>query len=132
MAQKRYINTSFWTDNYVLDKLSPDARYVFLYLLTNPNTNIAGKYEISLRQMAFQTGYDDAMLLKMLGRLEKDEKLIYRGGWIVLLNWEKHQGKSPQVLEGIKRINESLPSWLQDLIKEAESGQTTMLNTLEV
>lgn len=131
MAQRRYINTSFWTDNYVVEKLSPDSKYLFLYLLTNPNTNIAGKYEISLRQMAFQTGYDDVMLLKMLGRLEKDEKLFYRNGWMVLHNWEKHQGKSPQVLEGIKRINDSLPDWLKDLIKEVESGQRSLLDSIE-
>lgn len=131
MAQKRYINTSFWKDGYVVT-LDPTEKFIFLYLLTNPQTNIAGIYEITLREIAFDTGYDDEMVKKILMRFERDNKVVYRGGWMILRNWEKHQSGSPKVETGIKRIKDSLPDWLQDLLKELKAGQRTLLNELEI
>ena len=67
MAKNRYIDTKFWTDTYITN-LDPIEKLLFLYALTNPHTNIAGIYEISIKQIAFDTGIDKEMVEKIFQR----------------------------------------------------------------
>jgi hypothetical protein len=91
MADKRRsVNTAFWDDEYV-GQLDPSEKLLFLYLLTNPLTNIAGVYPIQLRRIAFDTGFDQEMVKKILGRFAADGKAFYEVGWIVLKNFLKNQ-----------------------------------------
>ena len=59
MAIYRNISLSFWTDQKVEDDFTPEDKYMYLYLLTNPYTNIIGCYEISVKQISRQTGYNE-------------------------------------------------------------------------
>lgn len=127
MASNRFISTNFWKDTYVID-LDPIEKILFLYLLTNPNTNIAGIYEISLRQIAFDTGIDKDMVAKILERFERDKKLQYRNGWMALNNWIKHQSINPKVALGIERIIDDLPEWLRNELLEPDDPQLSLLN----
>lgn len=113
MSKNRFIDTKFWSDNFVVE-LNPLEKYLFLYLLTNEHTNIAGIYEIPLRTMAFETGIDKEMLEKMLKVLK--EKVEYKNGWLWIKNFEKHQRArgNPNISKGIENIKNSLP----DKVKE--------------
>lgn len=113
MAQKRYVSSNFWKDNYIAD-LDPSEKLVFLYLLTNPQANLAGIYEITIREMAFDTGYDKDMIVKILARFEKDDKILHKKGWIVMKNWLKHQSLNPNMKTGVDRVMEALPDWLKE------------------
>lgn len=42
MATYRQIYISFWSDTKVCDDFSPEDKYFYIYLLTNPHTNICG------------------------------------------------------------------------------------------
>ncbi|MCK4377687.1 MAG: hypothetical protein KAV97_05700 [Actinomycetia bacterium] len=53
----RYIQCRFWQEPGV-ETWSIDEKYFYLYLLTNPNTTQCGVYNISIRRMSFNTGYD--------------------------------------------------------------------------
>ena len=55
MAIYRSIQMSFWTDSKVVDEFTPEDRYFYLYLFTNPHTNLAGCYELSLKQASVET-----------------------------------------------------------------------------
>ena len=57
MAIYRTVSMSFWTDNKVTDDFTPEDRYFYLYLFTNPHTNLCGCYEISIKQIANEMGY---------------------------------------------------------------------------
>ena len=127
MAQKRYVSSNFWKDNYIAD-LDPSEKLVFLYLLTNPLANLAGIYEITIREMAFDTGYDKDMIQKILARFERDEKIMHKKGWIVMKNWLKHQSLNPNMRTGVDKILEGLPKWLQD---ELKSGKQQALLDVE-
>jgi len=70
MAIYRTIHISFWTDTKVAVDFTPKERYFYLYLLTNPHTNIAGCYEISVKQIAAETGLNRAEVERLLDRLE--------------------------------------------------------------
>lgn len=121
MAQNRYVSTYFWKDNYVVD-LDPIEKLLFIYLLTNPNTNIAGAYEINVRQIAFDTGIDKDMVLKIINRFEHDNKLTYCKGYIIIRNWIKHQQLNPNVIKGIDRALNLLPEYFDSYMLTDDEG----------
>lgn len=51
----RMIDTATWDDPWFAD-LDPDAKLVFIYLITNRRSTAAGAFEITIRAMAFETG----------------------------------------------------------------------------
>ena len=96
MAKQRYINTKFWRDSYIED-LDPIEKLLFLYLLSNPDTNISGIYEIPLKIIAVDTGIEKSMVKKLLDRFEQDEKIMYRDGWVAFKNFTLHQTINPKI-----------------------------------
>jgi hypothetical protein len=112
MATLRSVNTEFWTDEYIAE-LSRDAKLLFLYFLTNPLTNITGAYKIGRKKIKQDTDFTDGELDALLAQFEKDEKVIYRDGWIFLPNFLKNQsfgGNLPKTA-----IHQALetPDWAQ-------------------
>lgn len=105
MAIYRNVSLSFWTDTKVTDDFSPEDRYFMLYCLTNPHTNIVGCYEISLRQMANETGYNIESIEKILGRFNNTHRIIQydkETKELYVTNWYKYNWtKSGKVLKPI-------------------------------
>lgn len=112
MSKQRYIDTKFWDDSYIVN-LDPIEKLLFVYFLTNPLTNIIGIYEITIKRIAFDTGIDKDMVLKILDRFEADEKIRYKDGWIVIKNFIKHQKDSPSIHKGIEELLKQVPNNLQ-------------------
>jgi hypothetical protein len=108
MSKNRYINTKFWDDDYI-SELEPLSKLVFLYLLTNANTNIAGVYEITIKRIAYDTGIDRAYVKEILNELKRDGKIDREGDYVALANFFKHQDYKGKRLEGAKQIIDSLP-----------------------
>lgn len=116
MSKKRYFDTKFWSDTWVVDSLNPLDRYLFMYLMLNEKTNIAGVYELPLRTMAYEVGLDKEEVMRMLKRLEP--KVFYRDGWVVLKNMIKHQNyKNKFIAEGIRSELCKAPQTLLDLVQ---------------
>lgn len=108
VSKKRQLDTSFWSDPWVVDSLNPLDRYLFLYLITNERTNIAGAYEISLRTIANETGIDKDEVVRMMAKMES--RVIYADGWIILRKAIKNQNyKNPQISTGIIEILKHVP-----------------------
>ncbi len=92
MAIYRNIQMSFWTDSKVVDDFTPEDRYFYLYLMTNPHTNLAGCYEISLKQASDETGYTKDVIMNLLERFENVHNVIRYSKEtkeVLLLNWSK-------------------------------------------
>lgn len=119
MAKQRYVQDSFWTDPYI-EKLTPDEKLVFLHLLTNPQCNVAGVYELRTKRMAFETGYDQEVIENILSRLERDKKIIRKLEWIIIVNHIKHQSLGDLTAEGINRVIRSTPIEVQELFEEKQ------------
>jgi len=90
MSKLRSVNTHFWQDNYIID-LDPIEKLIFLYLLTNEQTNMLGIYELHIRRISFDTGIDKDMVLKVFDRFEEKGKAKYLDGYVILRNFIKHQ-----------------------------------------
>ena len=102
MAKQRYVNTKFWDDSYIVN-LDPLEKFLYLYCITNPLTNISGVYEIAIKRIALDTGIDKDMIVKLLNRFTDDNKVYYKDGWIVIRNFIKHQNyKNPKILKAIE------------------------------
>lgn len=84
---------TFWTDSKVVDEFTPEDKYFYLYLMTNPHTNLAGCYEISITQAANETGYNKESIERLLQRMEKVHNTIRYSKQtkeVLILNWSKY------------------------------------------
>lgn len=93
MAIYRTVSLSFWTDPKIEDDFTPEDRYFYLYLFTNPHTNLAGCYEISIKQMARETGYGKETIERLLERFINTHHVIdYSEDTkeVLLINWHKY------------------------------------------
>ena len=109
MSRQQMIDTYFWDDPWV-QKLKPMQRYLFLYLLTNPLTNICGVYEITDARIQRDSGLSDPELKKFLKQFEEDGKVYRCREYLIMRNWPKRQNiKSPQVQKAYERILMALP-----------------------
>ena len=103
----RQIYLSFWTDSKVDEEFTPEDKYFYLYLLTNPHTNLCGCYEVGVKQMARETGYNEDTVRHLIKRLETIHNVIrYNADTkeMLLLNWSKYNwSKSADLLKGVER-----------------------------
>lgn len=105
MAKYRQLHTTFWDDSLILD-LTPEQRYFYIYLLTNPNVKQCGIYEISLRQIVFHTGYNKDTVINLLTLFESLKKIKYSKDTneVALLNFLKYNGsESPSIRKCIEK-----------------------------
>ncbi len=100
MAKQRIVNTKFWDDSYITG-LTPTEKLLFLYLLTNPLTNISGVYELPAKRVAFDTGISADKAVAIFRKLEQDGKLVAANGWVGIVNFIRHQTLNPKVKQGI-------------------------------
>lgn len=108
MAVFRTISNSFWTDSKVDDTFTPEDKYFYLYLLTNPHTNICGCYEISNKQMSRETGYNEDTIKRLIERFEKVHDVIrYNPDTkeMLILNWHKYNWtKSEKLKTAVEKV----------------------------
>ena len=93
MASYRSVYTTFWTDTKVSDDFTPEDKYFMLYCLTNNYTNLCGCYEISIKQMAIDTGYNEETIKKLLKRFNSIHKIIFyneENKELLIKNWYKY------------------------------------------
>ena len=117
MSKNRTINTKFWDDKYI-SNLDPTEKLLFIYFLSNPLTDLCGIYEVTLKKIAFDTGFDKEMIQKILDRFSEDGKIFYFDSWIIIKNFVKNQSLNPSVIKGMERSFKMVPQsvWLK--IKE--------------
>ena len=73
-------------------QFSANARYVFVYLLTNPSSNLAGLFQCSLDTICFDTGLVKASAKKAMAELTDAGKVMFddKQGIVFITNWLRH------------------------------------------
>lgn len=92
MAKFRMVRTDFWNNPVVSEEMSPEDKYFYLYLLTNPKTTQIGIYKITKKQMAFDLGYSIETVQALMERFIQHHRLIRYNPEtreIALNNWAK-------------------------------------------
>ena len=99
MAIYRNIQMTFWTDIKVSEYFTPEDKYFYLYLFTNPHTNLAGCYEISIRQASIETGYSKETIERLFKRFAEVHKVAFYSAEtseVLLVNWHKYNWTSSE------------------------------------
>ena len=108
MATYRTVHISFWTDPKVDDDFTPEDKYFYLYLLTNPHTNICGCYEISMKQMVRETGYNEDTVKRLLNRMEYTHNVIQYDSStkeVFIPRWGKYNWfNSKDTMSGVAKV----------------------------
>ena len=141
MAIYRTISMSFWTDSKVADDFTPEDRYFYLYLFTNPHTNLCGCYEISIKQAVTETGYSKDTIENLIERFEEYHNVIRYSPTtkeILLLNWHKYNWTKSEkfrkpLLAEIRRVkNKRFKEYLSKIVNSEDDGyriDTTCIDT---
>ena len=106
MSKKRTVSTHFWSDNFVID-LKPVQKLLFLYLLTNENTNMLGIYELHTRKMAFDTGISEKEIIECFQAFI--DRVSYIDGYVWLHNFTKNQAYNDNMKKSAAALIENLP-----------------------
>ncbi|WP_335384679.1 DnaD domain protein [Neobacillus drentensis] len=95
------VRTDFWKNPIVSEEMTPEDKYFYLYLLTNPQTTQIGIYRITKKQMAFDLGYSIESVHSLMERFIDHHKLIRYNPEtreLAIKNWGKdnlHKGGKP-------------------------------------
>ena len=104
----RNVKTTFWDDSKVCD-FSVEAKFLFLYFVTSPQSNLTGCYEISTTVIQNATGLSKQKIDATLHELELNNVLRYDNSTheVLILNYFKHNwGNSPKVIQSVKKCAE--------------------------
>lgn len=127
--KNRMVSTNFWNDGYS-SNLDPIEKLLFLYLLTNEFSTLAGVYELPKKMMAVETGVDTEMVSKILDRFQAEGKVRYQDGWVVIKNFSKHHpAGSPTVRKGIDDALGRAPQWAKDFAKGIDTLSPSALSS---
>jgi len=99
MAIFRKIHVSFWKDEFI-ESLTPEQKFFYLYLMTNDRTTQCGIYEITIKQMCYDTGYNEDTIKKLIEFFTKCGKIQYSLATkeMAMKNWAKYNDStSPKV-----------------------------------
>lgn len=102
MAIYRNVHISFWTDAKVADEMTPEDKYFFLYLLTNPHGNILGCYEFSFKQAEAETGYQKDTIRKLIDRMRNIHHVIdfdEETREILVIHWYRYNWSASERLK---------------------------------
>lgn len=128
MAIYRQIYIKFWNDDAkISDEFTPEDKYFYLYLLTNPHTNLCGCYELSFRAASRETGYNEDTIKRLMERMEKVHHVIVFDQdtrEVLIPNWHKYNWtKSKDLIKAVREQasfvkSESFKKFIMELIEE--------------
>lgn len=135
MAIYRTFYPNFWKDPKVVDTFTPEDKYFMLWAVTNDHVNITGCYEISLKQISDDMGYNKESVEHIIKRFNDIHKNIlydFDTKELLVLNFHKYNWtKSPkldnQIRLGIESVKSSLfKGLLAEKFNERESVSDTL------
>jgi hypothetical protein len=119
MSTQRYISSSFWSDDWV-DSLSVKEKLIYMHLLTNERTNIAGIYRITIKRIKDDTGIEREEIVAALDKFASAKKAFYYKEYIIIPKWPRHQriGERGKLRLAIIAIIRSLPDEIKLYISQ--------------
>lgn len=112
---QRMIDTATWDDPWFAE-LEPDAKLMFLYLLTNRRSTAAGAFEITVRHMAFETGLGVDRVTEVLDMLSSRVVWWPEHQVIWIRNFFRHQAANDNFTKSARNFIAGLPVPVQRII----------------
>jgi hypothetical protein len=122
MAKFRQFHMSFWTDPKI-EEFTAEEKYLYMFLLTTPLTNLCGCYEISYKKIEDFTGIKKDKAEKLVSALQSKGVIDYSKETyeLLVINWHKYNWTSSNLfrkplqaeIENVK--NSKFKEYLTDL-----------------
>ena len=111
MANFRQVKTQLWNDVKFLE-ISKDAKLLFIWTFTHPETNCSGLTLFNADVCIRQTGLSRVVMEKAMQELEEIALVEYdkKHNILWVMNQFKHAPKSPKIVEAVIKEILSLPN----------------------
>ena len=119
----RIIHTRFWQDSFVC-QLSHKEKLFFAYLITNDRVNIIGCYELPDKYIMADLELTRQELEKAKEKLHKAGKVLFKDGWIRIVNSDKYNSYNGEKL--LKARENELSQAPKELIEYKVSIDTSI------
>lgn len=86
----RIVHTKLWKDAFYCD-LTPSEKLLFIYYLTNERVNIIHCYEITDREVTFDTGINTSTIEVFKKKMVDAQKMFFNGDFVYLYNATKYE-----------------------------------------
>ncbi len=105
MNRKCMFSSTFWEDQWIAE-LDPTEKFFYIYLFTNPNSNMLGYFSLPKRRICYDTGLNIEIVESILEKFQNvHKKIIYDHEWIFVKNTVKFQTlNNIKVRKGIVRM----------------------------
>ncbi len=104
--------TTLWRKSRKFRPLSKDAKLLYLYLITNEDTELCGAYEQHWDDLHRWADLSSQEAEKAFAELEQAGLAAYRDGWVLVPHY-KVLGSNPSVEKGIESGLAALPEWVK-------------------
>ena len=128
MAVYRQVYITFWQDEFILE-LTPEEKYFYLYLMTNSKTSQCGIYQLPIKVMEMELGYNRDTIIKLIERFEQYGKIAYDESTkeVALVNWLKFNPINNINIQ--KCVEKELQGIKSDFLKEKYNPLISPLQT---
>lgn len=113
--ERRSIDIRFWTDPDIED-MSMEATYLYLSLLTCPENNMSGVFELSDKKISIYTKMEKGLILSAIRELQASEKILRDKSWVCIRNHIKNQnlngGMAISVVKSLCVVPNYIKLWL--------------------
>jgi hypothetical protein len=110
----RIVWTKIWDDEW-FDNLSQEARWLFIYLLTNQDIGLSGCFYITDKKISFHTHISIKKLIK--AKKELEPKVLFKDSWIYITNAQGYNGFTGIKIEtAVEREIELIPQNIKNTL----------------
>ena len=114
----RILHTKIWKDDF-FSSLTPTEKLLFIYYITNERVNIIHCYEITDREVTFDTGIDRGIIEVFKGKVTG--KIAFKDTYVFLLNanrYETYKGDRNDTAKEklLKELPKSILDWYNNIL----------------
>ena len=88
--EARIFYTKIWKDEFFVS-LTNSEKLLFIYFLFNERVNLLACYELTTREIMFDTGLSDETIRTAKLKFGKAKKMFFKENYVLLKNAEKYQ-----------------------------------------
>lgn len=124
----RIVHTKIWEDEW-FNSIPRASRFLFIHLITCPQNNICGIFEISDRVLMFNTGLNQTEL----DQAKKDlaGRAVFHNGWIKLTKSDKYNNyvSNPKMEIALQKELNLIPDEIKKYMDEYDTSMDTSIYT---
>ena len=108
MEIRRYLNTRIWGESW-FEPLTATEKLIWIYLLTNPATNMLGIYGLTVRRIGYDCNTSAQIVRRCIKKLEDLKLIIMIHEHIIITHWLTQNAMNPSMKLSALKDFDNLP-----------------------